>query len=229
MAVIELAGVKKSFGGKQVLSGLDLEIEKGESVVLLGASGSGKSVTLKLILGLERPDAGRIRAEPAKIGMLFQNGALFDSMPVWENVAFSLLMNLKMDEKRARRIALEKLSEVGLSPQTADLMPASLSGGMKKRVGLARAIATSPEILFFDEPTTGLDPLMGEVINRLIAEQVRRLGATALTITHDIHSARMIASRIVMLENGRITWSGAPAELEGADNEYIRRFVAAAG
>ena len=238
--VIEMKGVHKSFGNKVVLDGLDLTIYEGESVVLLGQSGMGKSVSIRLMLGLLDVDRGSIKIEGEeitgfsdaeiyennkKIGMLFQNGALFDSLCVWENVAFSLINIYGMNEKEARKIAIEKLKDVGLTEKIADMMPADLSGGMRKRVGLARAIVANPRIMFFDEPTTGLDPIMSDVINNLIVRCVKHLGATALTITHDINSARKIADRIVMLYNGKIIWQGTPAELSNPKNEYVEKFV----
>lgn len=240
LPVIELKNVCKSFGTKRVLYDCDLIIYKGQSVVMLGQSGVGKSVGLRLILGLMEPDSGSIKINGEeisefteeqfyennkKIGMLFQNGALFDSMTVWENIAFSLLNVEKIPVEVAKKIAIEKLEEVGLSSKVADLMPSELSGGMKKRVGLARAVADNPEIIFFDEPTTGLDPIMSAVINQLIIRSVKQLGATALTITHDIDSAKKIADRIVMLNEGKIVWDGTPSELSHTDNEYVDRFV----
>ncbi len=238
--VIELKNVYKSFGTKYVLRGLDLSIYKGESVVLLGQSGMGKSVSVRLMLGLMDVDSGSIKINGKeitnfseeefyennrKIGMLFQNGALFDSMSVWENVAFSLLNIDKMNPEEARKIAIQKLEDVGLPSKVADMMPDELSGGMRKRVGLARAIADNPNIIFFDEPTTGLDPIMSDVINNLIVRCVKQLGATALTITHDINSARKIADRIVMLYDGKIIWSGKPSDLDNPKNEYVEHFV----
>ena len=238
--VIELKNVYKSFGTKYVLRGLDLSIYKGESVVLLGQSGMGKSVSVRLMLGLMDVDSGSIKINGEeitnfseeefyennrKIGMLFQNGALFDSMSVWENVAFSLLNIDKMNPEEARKIAIQKLEDVGLPSKVADMMPDELSGGMRKRVGLARAIADNPNIIFFDEPTTGLDPIMSDVINNLIVRCVKQLGATALTITHDINSARKIADRIVMLYDGKIIWSGKPSDLDNPKNEYVEHFV----
>jgi phospholipid/cholesterol/gamma-HCH transport system ATP-binding protein len=223
--MIKLSNISKSFGEKKVLSGLDFEAADGESVVMLGASGSGKSVMLKLILGLEKPDSGEIECGANKIGMLFQNAALFDSMTVWENVAFSLVNNARIDAAEAKRIAIRKLADVGLTAESADLMPSELSGGMKKRVGLARAIADDPKILLFDEPTTGLDPIMSKVINELIIKAVRELSATAVTITHDIASAEAIADRIVMLHGGRIIWSGTPADLGRTSDKYVREFI----
>jgi phospholipid/cholesterol/gamma-HCH transport system ATP-binding protein len=208
--------------------------------VIIGGSGTGKSVLIKCILGLLRPDAGSIRIDGVetvgmraadretlmrKFGMLFQGGALFDSLRVWQNVAFGLIQGRGMGRDEARRIALEKLAAVGLGREVAMLSPAELSGGMQKRVALARAIAAEPEILFFDEPTTGLDPIMADVINDLIIECVRGLGATAVSITHDMVSARKIADRIAMLHNGRIVWHGPTAEIDRSDNPYVDQFV----
>ena len=238
---IKLVGVKKHFGSKKVLDGVDLDVYPGESLVIIGGSGTGKSVTLKCILGLLNPDKGHVEIDGEKIddlprkeqeklrrqiGMLFQSGALFDSLNVWENVAFSLLQNQKMNRVEARQIAIEKLAQVGLNETVADAYPADLSGGMKKRVGLARAIATNPAVIFFDEPTTGLDPIMSDVINDLIVSTVKQLGATALTITHDMSSARKIADRIAMLYEGKIIWVGTVKELEKTTNPYVRQFVA---
>ncbi len=240
-AKIKLVDVYKSFGNKKVLDGVNLDIYPGESLVIIGGSGTGKSVTLKCILGLLSPDSGHVeidekrmdtlsRAEQenlrAQIGMLFQSGALFDSLSVWENVAFSLIQNQKCNPKKAKEIAIQKLSQVGLTSTIADTYPADLSGGMKKRVGLARAIATNPQIIFFDEPTTGLDPIMSDVINDLIISTVKNLGATALTITHDMCSARKIADRIAMLYEGKIIWVGTVEELDETKNPYVRQFVA---
>lgn len=238
--VIELKNVYKSFGSKYVLRDFDLTINKGESVVMLGQSGMGKSVSIRLMLGLLDSDSGSIKINGKeisnfsseefyennkKIGMLFQNGALFDSMSVWENVAFSLLNVERIAPEIAKKIAIEKLADVGLPAKVADMMPSELSGGMKKRVGLARAIADDPEIIFFDEPTTGLDPIMSDVINDLIVRCVKHIGATALTITHDIASAKKIADRIVMLRDGKIVWSGTPADLSNPHDEYVEKFV----
>lgn len=237
---IRLKDVHKSFGPKAVLSGLDLDIAVGESVVVIGGSGSGKSVTLKCILGLLEPERGSIQVDGAevtglssrereevlrKFGMLFQASALFDSLSVWENVGFGLVQAKGMARNDAKEVALRKLAQVGLGPDVAELSPAELSGGMKKRVGLARAIATDPEIIFFDEPTTGLDPIMGDVINDLIRKCVSELGATALSITHDISSARKIADRIAMLYGGKIIWTGSVAELDRVQNAYVDQFI----
>ena len=223
---ISMKNVHKSFGSHHVLNGVDLDIYKGESVVIIGGSGTGKSVTLKCLLGLLTPDSGTIKMNTKNIGMLFQGAALFDSLTVWENVAFALLQNRLMNRVDAKKLAIEKLAQVGLGKDVADVYPADLSGGMKKRVGLARAIATNPDIIFFDEPTTGLDPIMSDVINNLIVDTVKRLGATALTITHDMASARKIADRIAMLYQGKIIWIGSVAELDKTDNAFVRQFVA---
>ncbi len=237
---IRIRGLHKSFGGKVVLDGLDLDIGVGQSVVVIGGSGSGKSVLLKCILGLLTPEAGSIQVDGEevvrmngrdlervrrKFGMLFQNAALFDSLPVWENVAFGLIQGERMELNAARKIATEKLAAVGLGPQVGELSPAELSGGMRKRVGLARAIATTPEIIFFDEPTTGLDPIMGDVINDLIVKCVRGLGATALSITHDMVSARKIADRIAMLYEGKIIWVGPVSEIDSSGSTHVDQFI----
>lgn len=236
--MITLSGVTKSFGQNRVLAGIDLTVARASSLVIIGGSGTGKSVLLKCILGLVRPDGGTIsldgqdvsRADRdaflARFGMLFQGGALFDSLRVWENVAFRLLRGpARRSPDEARAIAIEKLRRVGLTPQTADLFPAELSGGMQKRVGLARAIAAEPEIIFFDEPTTGLDPIMAGVINALIREIVVEMGATAMTITHDMTSVRAIADRVAMLHEGRIRWSGPVGEMDGAEDPYLQQFI----
>ena len=237
---IELQGVKKRFGQKVVLDGVDLKIGKGESVVIIGGSGSGKSVTIKSVLGIVRPDAGKIfvdgketthlpgRAREAvlkKFGMLFQGAALFDSLPVWENVAFGLIQGRGMGRKKAKDIAIAKLAKVGLGSEVASLSPSELSGGMQKRVGLARAIAADPEILFFDEPTTGLDPIMADVINDLITSTVKDLGVTAISITHDMTSARKISDRIAMLYKGKIIWHGPTKDIDNSGNEYVDQFI----
>lgn len=237
---IEVSDLHKAFGRKRVLNGVDLKIKKGESLVVIGGSGTGKSVLIKCIQGLIRPDSGSIKIDGfetvgaarkenekhyAKMGMLFQGGALFDSLSVWENVAFGLLENQKMPRRQAREKAVEVLRQVGLGPDVADLSPSELSGGMQKRVGLARAVATRPEIIFFDEPTTGLDPIMADVINDLIIDSVKKLGASALTITHDMASARKIADRIAMLYQGKIIWQGTVAEMDKTDNPYVCQFV----
>lgn len=237
---IKLTNLHKAFGRKVVLDGIDLEIKEGESLVVIGGSGTGKSVLIKCIQGILTPDEGSILVDDqevvgvsekekellhSKMGMLFQGGALFDSLSVWENVAFGLIENQKMDRKAAKMEAIRVLRQVGLAPDVADLSPSELSGGMQKRVGLARAIATRPEIIFFDEPTTGLDPIMSDVINELIIESVKGLGATALTITHDMASARKIADRIAMLYKGKIIWQGTVKEMDKTTNEYVRQFI----
>jgi phospholipid/cholesterol/gamma-HCH transport system ATP-binding protein len=233
---LHLAGVKKSFGHRQVLDGIDLDVMPGESVVIIGGSGTGKSVTLKCILGLIPIDAGTIKvdgdevaglkgaaldAHRARFGMLFQGGALFDSLPVWRNVSFAL-GGSAADRKAA---AIDNLARVGLGAEVADLKPSELSGGMQKRVALARAIAVRPPIIFFDEPTTGLDPITADVINRLIRTLVSDLNITALTITHDMASVRKVADRVAMLHAGRIIWQGPLAQLDGCDNPYVRQFI----
>jgi phospholipid/cholesterol/gamma-HCH transport system ATP-binding protein len=237
---IVIKGLYKSFGPKKVLQGVDLEIDAGESVVVIGGSGTGKSVLLKCILGLLQPDRGTIEVDGrpilglggaerdrymAKFGMLFQGAALFDSIRVWQNVAFGLIQGRGMKRQEAKRVAIETLAKVGLGPEVGDLNPAALSGGMQKRVGLARAIAAEPEILFFDEPTTGLDPIMGDIINDLIIDRVRDLGATALSITHDMASARKIADRIAMLHQGKIVWQGPVAEIDHSANAFVDQFI----
>jgi phospholipid/cholesterol/gamma-HCH transport system ATP-binding protein len=237
---IRMRDLHKAFGDKVVLDGLDLDVGAGESVVVIGGSGTGKSVMLKCILGLLHPESGSIQVDGEevvglrgetrdrvlrKFGMLFQNAALFDSLSVWENVAFGLIQGGGMDRDEARDIALAKLAAVGLGAEVGELGPAELSGGMRKRVGLARAIATEPEIIFFDEPTTGLDPIMGDVINDLIIKCVHELGATALSITHDMASARKIADRIAMLYKGRIIWAGPVAEVDSSGNPYVEQFI----
>ena len=236
--MIELWGFQKSFGHNHVLRGVDLKIARGTSMVVIGGSGTGKSVLLKSILGLVVPDAGTITLDGtdvtktdrdtflARFGMLFQGGALFDSLKVWENVAFRLLRGAKaLPKDQAREIAIEKLRRVGLKPSTADQLPAELSGGMQKRVGLARAIAAEPEIIFFDEPTTGLDPIMSGVINALIREIVVEMGATAMTITHDMSSVRAIADTVAMLHDGKIRWTGPAAEMDAASDPYLQQFI----
>lgn len=237
---IEIKNLRKAFGKKVVLDGVDIELKKGESLVVIGGSGTGKSVLIKCIQGILSPDEGSIKIDGedivslprkeaeksyAKMGMLFQGAALFDSLTVWENVAFGLIENQKMPKKRAKAEAIRVLRQVGLAPDVADLSPSELSGGMQKRVGLARAIATKPEIIFFDEPTTGLDPIMSDVINELIIESVKGLGATALTITHDMASARKIADKIAMLYKGKIIWSGTVKEMDKTDNPYVKQFI----
>jgi phospholipid/cholesterol/gamma-HCH transport system ATP-binding protein len=234
-----MEGIHKSFGSNHVLRGLDLNIPKGTSMVIIGGSGTGKSIALKCVLGLVKPDAGRIYVDGkdaadttdrdaflARFGMLFQGAALFDSLPVWQNVAFRLLRgSLKRPRDEARDIAVEKLRRVGLKADVADRFPAELSGGMQKRVGLARAIAAEPEIIFFDEPTTGLDPIMSGVINDLIREIVTEMGATAMTITHDMSSVRAIADNIAMLHEGIIQWTGPVAEMDTCGNPYLEQFI----
>ncbi len=237
---IRIRGLSKAFGPKVVLDGLDLDVGVAESVVVIGGSGTGKSVLIKSILGLLKTDGGSIQVDGEevtamkpgdreavnrKFGMLFQGAALFDSLPSWENVAFGLLAQKRVNRAQARDIAVAKLAQVGLEPEVADLYPAELSGGMQKRVALARAIAADPEIIFFDEPTTGLDPIMADVINDLIVKITREVGATALSITHDMASARKIANRIAMLYDGKIIWAGPTAGIDASGNSFVDQFI----
>jgi phospholipid/cholesterol/gamma-HCH transport system ATP-binding protein len=237
---ISIKNLHKSFGKKIVLDGVNLDVNQGENVVVIGGSGSGKSVLLKCILGLLQPDQGEIfidgkdvvhmnsgdrKKSLSRFGMLFQGAALFDSLSVWENVAFGLIQAKGMDKEEARIIAIDKLARVGLSADVAELHPSELSGGMQKRVGLARAIAGEPEIIFFDEPTTGLDPIMADVINRLIVECVKDLGATTITITHDMSSVRKIADQAAMLYKGKIIWQGARDLIDNSGNDYVEQFI----
>ena len=236
--MITLTDVCKSFGTNHVLRGVNLHVAKGTSMVIIGGSGTGKSVAIKSILGLVTPDSGTITVDGidvtktdrdaflARFGMLFQGGALFDSLPVWQNIAFRLLRgSLAKPREEAREIAIEKLRRVGLTPDVADRLPAELSGGMQKRVGLARAIAANPEIIFFDEPTTGLDPIMAGVINDLIREIVTEMGATTITITHDMSSVRTIADHVAMLHAGKIRWTGPVVEMDSATDPYVDQFI----
>ncbi len=237
---LHLQGVSKAFGSRSVLDGVDIAVAPGRSLVIIGASGQGKSVTLKIAVGLMRPDQGRVvvdgedvtgmdaadraRRTP-RFGMLFQGAALFDSMRVWENVAFRLVIADKLPKREAKDRAIEALERVGLSSEFASLYPGELSGGMQKRVGLARAVVAHPDILFFDEPTTGLDPITSDVINNLIVEEVTRLGCTAISITHDMSSARKIGDEIAMLHGGQIVWRGDAKTIDQADNAYVRQFI----
>lgn len=236
--MIELTDLYKSFGDNHVLRGVNLGVSKGESMVVIGGSGTGKSILIKSILGLVTPDSGSILVDGkdatqgdrdaflARFGMLFQGGALFDSLPVWQNVAFRLMRGaLKRPKDEARQVAIDKLRRVGLTEDVADRYPAELSGGMQKRVGLARAIAAEPEIIFFDEPTTGLDPIMSGVINDLIREIVVEMGATAITITHDMTSVRAISDKVAMLHGGVIQWSGPVGEMDQSGDPYVAQFV----
>ena len=238
--LLELKGVEKSFGSNPVLRGVDIDVAPGRSLVVLGGSGSGKSVMLKNALGLMTPDAGKIlfdgqdvtnnqgktrEAMRSRIGMLFQSGALFDSLTVWENVAFRLLNADKMKRSDAKEQAIETLKKVRLGASVADLRPAEISGGMQKRVALARAIITKPDLIFFDEPTTGLDPITADAINDLILEQVKALGAAAVTITHDMASARKVADEIAMLFEGKIIWRGPASEIDRSGNDHVDQFV----
>ena len=237
---ISLQNVRKSFGPKHVLNGIDVDVQRGRSLVVIGGSGTGKSVMLKCILGILRADsgsviidgqsviglAGRARDEYLRrFGMLFQGSALFDSLSVWENIAFGLIQGRGLSRAKARDIAMEKLGLVGLNADVGRLYPAELSGGMQKRVALARAIAADPEIIFFDEPTTGLDPIMADVINNLIVDCVKRLGATTISITHDMASARKIADDIAMIYKGQIIWAGPAVTIDNSGNDYVDQFI----
>ena len=239
-AKISVRGLRKSFDRKRVLDGVDIDCMAGESLVIIGGSGTGKSVLIKCIIGLLRADAGSVRIDGVetgrlgrrarellmpKFGVLFQGGALFDSLLVWENVAFGLVQGRGMERQAARDIAIAKLAAVGLAPEIAELRPAELSGGMQKRVALARAIAAEPEIIFFDEPTTGLDPIMADVINDLIIDCVHQLGATAVSITHDMVSTRKIADRVAMLHGGHIIWQGPVGEIDRSGNAHVDQFI----
>lgn len=237
---VEITNLVKNFGDKQVLTGIDLSVKKGESLVILGGSGSGKSVLIKIIASLLTASSGSVKIDNEeivgikpeardkmmeKIGFLFQSGALFDSLPIWENVAFRLIHHNKINKNQAREIAISKLRSVGLSERVADLFPSELSGGMQKRASLARAIAVNPEIVFFDEPTTGLDPIMADVINDLIIKVSKEIGLTAITITHDMHSARKIADKVAMLFEGKIIWNGDVKNLDSSNNPYLDQFI----
>ena len=236
--IIELRGVHKAFGPKQVLRGVDLTVAPGQSLVIIGGSGTGISVTIKCALGLMTPEKGEILFDGAparsakainavrrRTGMLFQGGALFDSMTVWENVAFVLLYRDHVGRAEAKKRAIDTLAKVRLPASAADLRPAELSGGMQKRVALARAIIASPELIFFDEPTTGLDPITADAVNNLIVEQVKALGAAAITITHDMASVRKIADEVAMLHEGRIIWRGPVSALDNSGNAHVDQFV----
>ena len=237
---IKITNLHKRFGKKVVLDGIDLEVKEGESFVVIGGSGSGKSVLIKCIQGLLKPDTGSILIDEqetvdvdreekkllfSKMSMLFQGGALFDSLNVWKNIAFGLIESKSLPRREAKHRAIALLRQVGLATAVADLYPSELSGGMQKRVSLARAIAIKPEIIFFDEPTTGLDPIMADVINDLIIETTKGLGATALTITHDMASVRKIADRVAMIYKGKIIWQGTVKEMDKTKNEYVRQFI----
>ncbi len=236
--ILELRDVHKAFGPKQVLRGVDMKVAAGQSLVIIGGSGTGKSVTIKSALGLMTPDKGEIWFDGERVGsaktvdnlrrrtgMLFQGGALFDSLTVWENVAFALLYRDGVGRSEAKKRAIENLAKVRLPASAADLRPAELSGGMQKRVALARAIIAKPDLIFFDEPTTGLDPITADAVNNLIVEQVKALGAAAITITHDMASVRKIADEVAMLHEGKIVWRGPVSALDNSGNAFIDQFV----
>ncbi len=238
--IISVKNLHKSFGDNHVLRGISLDLGEQESLGIIGGSGTGKSILIKCILGLIEPDSGEILingenmvgARSAKrqqliqsFGMLFQGGALFDSLPVWHNIAFGLIHGQRMDKTKARKIAMEKLEAVDLDPKVADIFPAELSGGMQKRVALARAIATNPKVIFFDEPTTGLDPIVSGTINDLIRRCVKDIGASAMSITHDMHSLRIIADRVGLLFQGDLIWNGTVSEMDHTKNAYVKQFI----
>jgi phospholipid/cholesterol/gamma-HCH transport system ATP-binding protein len=234
--MIRVSGLHKRFGAKVVLAGIDVDVARGESLVVIGGSGTGKSVLLRCLLGLEKADAGRVevaglanprpQALATQVGMLFQGGALFDSLPVWQNVAFRVLRGTgRMNTRAGRALAVDTLARVGLGPDVADLFPAELSGGMQKRVGLARAIVGNPAVMFFDEPTAGLDPTMAAVINALIRRIVTETGATAVTITHDLRTLHEVADRVAMLHQGRFHWQGPVGEVMRSPDPVLRQFT----
>ena len=239
-AKISIKGLTKSFGANHVLQGVDLDVAQGESLVLIGTSGSGKSLLLKCILGLQTPDSGSVVVNGEetiryagddrmrfidRFGVLFQYSGLFDSLPVWENIAFKKLQEGELTRSAARDKAAETVQTVGLSPEVVDLVPHELSGGMQKRVGIARAIFAEPEFLFLDEPTAGLDPIMTNVIGQLITSCVRKLGATAVSITSDMTGAQQISDRIAMLHEGRIIWIGERADADHSGNPYVDQLI----
>ncbi len=238
---LQLVNLKKKLRGRQVLDGVDLDVAPGKSLVIIGGSGVGKSVTLKCSLGIMKPDSGEVRVDGVdvtklkrrereevnrKFGMLFQGGALFDSLSVWENIAFRLIYADGVSREDARGRALNVMRKVRLAPEFADVRPVELSGGMQKRAGLARAIIAKPDIIFFDEPTTGLDPITADAINDLIVEQVKDLGCAAVSITHDMASARKIADEIAMLYAGKIVWRGPASAIDNSGNAMVDQFVA---
>ena len=236
--MISIKNIKKAFNHVNVLNGINLDVSKVESMVVIGGSGTVKSVLLKVILGLIQPDSGEIFLEGQSLsrngreqflerfGMLFQGGALFDSLNVWQNISFRLIRgNGRINAKEAREIAEQKLQRVGLKPEISELFPSELSGGMQKRVGLARAIASNPEIIFFDEPTTGLDPIMAGVINELIREIVVEMGVTAITITHDMAAVSRIADKVILIDNQTISWAGTPKQMLKSSNLKIKEFI----
>lgn len=239
---LSLRGLRKKLRGRQVLDGIDIDLDAGKSLVIIGGSGSGKSVTLKCTLGLMKPDEGQALVDgevfsgkgaktnhraaiQRKFGMLFQGGALFDSLTIWENVAFRLIYADGVKRKDARERAIETMRKVRLAPEFADVRPVELSGGMQKRAALARAIIAKPDILFFDEPTTGLDPITADAINDLIVEMSKELGCAALSITHDMHSAKKISDEIAMLYQGKIVWRGPSSQIENSGDPRVDQFV----
>jgi phospholipid/cholesterol/gamma-HCH transport system ATP-binding protein len=242
VAKITVRNLCKNFGTKNVLNNINMEVNEGESYVIMGGSGSGKSVLIKTILGLHLPEEGsqvlingqdmtfvpiEHRSDMLKqTGVLFQGGALFDSMTVWQNISFTTLQSKGIGIKEARVLAMEKLQAVGLEERVLDLYPAELSGGMVKRVALARAIANDPKLIFFDEPTAGLDPITSSTISELIKSCSKKLGATTITITHDMHCARRIADKAALIYKGKFIWSGKGEEIDHSGNDYVNQFVA---
>ena len=238
--IIQVKNVHKSFGENHVLRGISLDLSAGDSLGIIGGSGTGKSVLIKCILGLLNADQGEILINGVNIvnarlsqkealissfGMMFQGGALFDSMTVWENIAFSLIHNHGVKPAQAKEIAIEKLASVDMDAKMADIYPAELSGGMQKRVALARAIATNPKVLFFDEPTAGLDPIVSGITNELINRCLSNSGISALTITHDMHSLRQICQKVGLLCKGQLVWFGTIEELDKTDDPYVVQFI----
>ncbi len=223
--IISILNLSLSFDDRTVLKDLNFDILKGESLVILGGSGSGKSVLTKTIIGLLAPDSGSVKINSKsknKFGVLFQNSALFDYVTVWENISFNYKKRFNISKKEAKQLAIEKLNDVGLEESIADMFPIELSGGMKKRVALARAIAHNPEIIILDEPTSGLDPIMSDIVNEIIIKLSRDLNPTIITITHDIHSAFKIADKIAVLYEGEIISHGTVQEIQNTNNEYIK-------
>lgn len=238
--MITIKDVSKKFGQNVILKNINLEVQKGTSFVLIGKSGSGKSVLLKNIIGILQPDKGNIIIDGVdtthipqykritmnnKIGMLFQFSALFDSLNIADNIVFGINVHKKLTKQQIKDIASENLRLVGLDEKILNLYPSEISGGMQKRVGIARLLATKPSILFFDEPTSGLDPIMSEMINDLIIKATKYLGATSFTITHDMKSAKKIAHTLAMIHEGEIIWQGKPSNIENANNEILHNFI----
>jgi phospholipid/cholesterol/gamma-HCH transport system ATP-binding protein len=237
---VRVSGLTKAFDDTRVLEDIDLAIPAGKNSVLIGPAASGKSVLMKCLVGLYPPDSGSIEIDGQEMtdlrgrertelvetfGMLFQQGGLFDSLPVWENIAFKLINRHGVDRAKAKELAIEKLAMVNLTPDTADLYPVDLSGGMQKRVGIARAIAGDPDLLLLDEPTAGLDPITTNRINAMVRNAVDKLGATAFCITSDMRSARQHYDHLFMINEGRILWGGPTRDIDQADNPYLQQMI----